>query len=206
MSGEINAYQIPLLVQPVEITPTFCLRNFGSGYVHYIFSAEQGVDRCRLICLITVAIAYQCLNKDFILGIDGKILFALQLRETVKTTGKGKAFQVLLVAGIQIDALHKIENTGIRPVLRTLFHDTLHSTLTYSFHRTQSETDITFGVHGKLQVRFVHIGAKHFDAHRLTFVHEFGYRRYIGQTSAHYGSHVLCRIIGFQERRLIGNP
>ena len=94
MSGEINAYQVPLLVQPVEITPTFCLRNFGSGYVHYIFSAEQGVDRCRLICLITVAIAHQCLNKDFILGIDGKNTVRASTREAVKTTGKGKTFQV----------------------------------------------------------------------------------------------------------------
>ena len=107
-------------------------------------------------------------------------MFTLQLGETVKATGKSKAFQVLLVTSIQIDTLYEIEDTCIRTILLTLLHDALHSTLTYSFHRTQSETDITFRIDGKLQVRFVHIRTKYFNTHRLTFVHEFGYGSYIG--------------------------
>ena len=82
----------------------------------------------------------------------------------------------------------------------------MYSSFTHSLYRSQSETDIAFGVDGELQVRLVHIRAKHFDAHGLTLVHEFGDSRYVGQTPAHYGSHVLCRIVGFQESSLIGHP
>ena len=61
-------------------------------------------------------------------------------------------------------------------------------------------------VDAELQVTFVDVGTQRVDAHRLAFVHEFRYRRDVGQASAHHARHVLRGVIGFEVSRLVSNP
>ena len=204
--GQIDTYQIALPVQTVEVAPTFRYRYFRSGDIHHILTAEQGVCSRSLVGLVTVTIPHQGFEEDLVLGVYGKILLSLQLREAVEPARQSKTFQVLLVAGCQIDTLHKIKYTFERTILLAFLHDALHSTLAYPFHRTKAKTDIAFLVHGELQVTFIHIRSQCIDAHCLAFVHQFGYIGNIRQTSAHDRRHVFGRIIGLEESRLIGHP
>ena len=206
MSGKIDTHQITFPVQTIQITPAFSFRNFRSSYVNYILTTEQRVGGSRLICLITVTIAYQSFQENFILRVHGKILLALQLRKFIETSCQSQTFQILLITSCQIDALHKVEYTFERTILLTFFHDIQHGTFAHTFHCTEAKTYISFRVNGELQVTLIHIRTKNFDAHSLTFVHQLSDIGNVRQTSTHYGCHILGRVISFQISRLISYP
>ena len=207
MSGKVNTNQITLTVQTVEITPTlYSLRNLRSCHINYVFATKQRIDCSSFISLITVAITHQSFQENFSFGVDSKVLFTFQFRKTVKATGQREAFHVLLIAGIQIDTLHKVENSGKRTVLFTFLHDTLHGSLAYSFYGSKPETDITVTIYSKLQVTLIDIRSQGLNTHRLTFIHQLRDIRNVRQTSAHHSRHIFGRIIRFQIGSLISHP
>ena len=169
--GEVDAYQVALLVESLEVAPTLSSRYLGSSNLHHVLPTKEGVERRSLVGLITVAITQQCIEKDLPTGIGGKELLPLNLAKTVKATRQGQILKVLTIASGEVDTLGKVENAFVGAVLLPFGDDTLHGSLAHSLHSPQAEADVAFAVDGKLQVTLVHIGAKHLDAHRLAFVH-----------------------------------
>lgn len=207
MSRKIDTDQITLTIQTIKITPTFyTLRNFRSCNINNVFTTEQRIDSSCLICLIAVTITHQCLQEHFPFRVYSKILFPFQFRETIKSSGQCQTFHILLVAGIQVDTLHKVEYTEERTIFTPFLHYALYSSFTYTFDSTKSETNITVMVYGKLQVTFIHIRSQRLNTHCFTFVHQFRDIGNVRQTSAHDSCHIFRRVIGFQIGCLVSYP
>ena len=206
MCRKINSYQISFSIQSLQISPTFGRKNLRSSDINHIFSTKQWIHRGSFICLITVAVAHQRFKEHFSFRIYSKELFTFQFRETIKTTRKCQAFHILLIASIQIDTLHKIENPLKRAIRPTLFHYTLYCRLPYSFHSSQSKADITMPVYRKFKITFIYIRTKYLYSHRLTLIHQLCDISNVRQTSTHNGSHIFWRIVRFQISCLIRHP
>src|SRR5574344_1488614 len=157
VSRQVDAHQLSFLVQSLQIIPTGSQRNFGSGYVYHIISAEKRISSCCFVNLVTVPVTNQRFNKHFSPAIQSKELLALYLREIIKTTRQSQRFYVLLIAGIEVNALYKIEYSLERAVSSAFFNNTLHRTFANSLDSSQSETYVPHLIYRKLQITLIDI-------------------------------------------------
>ena len=110
------------------------------------------------------------------------------------------------VAGCQADALDKVENIFEFTVFLPLADKGFNRSLANAFNTAQAEAYFAFLVNGKVQFRFVDVGAFYGDFHCFALLHKL---LHVGNgifALSEVGCHILGGVVGFQITSLIGHP
>ena len=206
MGGEVDAHQLALLVQSLDVAPAVI--GLGDGWclnLYLVESAEERILCLHLLLLIGLPVAHDGLDEGLALGILCKEVFATDT-EAVESATQRQHFEGLAVDILQTDTLHKVEDVVIGTILLAFVDDRLCCAIAQSLDACQSEAYLAMLVDTKLEVRLIDIGPQRRDAHLLALVHELGDFRNLVATAAHDGSHELGGIVGLEIGRLIGHP
>ena len=207
MPTQVDAYQVALLVEALEVAPPF--KDVGRlrlGNLHRFHAAEEAVGVLLVVLLEVYTVGHEHIEEHRPTAVDRKVLLAAELRKTVERTGNDQRFAVLAVAGVEVDALKEVVDIGEASLSLALVDDGLNGVFAHAFDGGETETDVAHTVDGKLEVALVDIGAVAIYLHVPTLVEKFGQIADVTQRTTEQAGHILRREVGLQVGRLIGYP
>ena len=204
MGREIDAHQVALAVQALDIAPGVALGDGRCGYLHHVASEERHL-RLHLLGLEMLAEAHERVEEHLALDVGRQIALAGDA-EAVEPAAEHQALNGLAVHGREVHALHQVEHVGVWSTRLALGDDGLGGSGAHALDGSQSETDGALLVHAELVAALVHVGSEGLDAHGLALVHELGDFGDVVQVAAHHGGHILRWVVGLEVGRLVGHP